>query len=495
MTNKAGRNDHCPCGSGKKYKKCCLEKDEAGVRVQAGTPPSPQSAHSQREDDGYEDLQPLNICKTMADEKESEESDEKSLPEEESLRYPKLDMTLPKLSPEQEALGKAWWKEIDPYFKKNDADEMLRRVVRFMEEHPELFVHLGLEHEFLFELGAELGRRQQWSRQAELLRRIRNEHPEMYVRAFSYYDRDLIIEHVATGQAQDVSRFFNFFHQYPDSEPDNVKEIVEFLAWTGNDEALLDFVRPLAVPMWISPDVIGGWLCLHWLILAEYVPFLNSNEDSRVCAEQVQARITAMALPREVEMDVDLIHRDIDCFRSTRAPPDFSLCRTAEDIFRFYQDTAWNYAGFLCRSGSFSWTRAFFLKERLTDYWLDVPKGKKANEPFQFDEGRLDRHIARHCRQFFGIDGVKATALLQAIWHFADYLRANDRLDGETVEQVHRISSQLFERCRKAVDSTDPAPRLVSEFPNFAVTPGYTSVERTFFIARENTSRFHAPPP
>ncbi len=26
--DKIGRNDPCPCGSGKKYKKCCLEKDE-----------------------------------------------------------------------------------------------------------------------------------------------------------------------------------------------------------------------------------------------------------------------------------------------------------------------------------------------------------------------------------------------------------------------------------------------------------------------------------
>ena len=25
---KAGRNDPCPCGSGKKYKNCCLRKDE-----------------------------------------------------------------------------------------------------------------------------------------------------------------------------------------------------------------------------------------------------------------------------------------------------------------------------------------------------------------------------------------------------------------------------------------------------------------------------------
>lgn len=27
-----GRNAPCPCGSGRKYKQCCLEKDEAALR-------------------------------------------------------------------------------------------------------------------------------------------------------------------------------------------------------------------------------------------------------------------------------------------------------------------------------------------------------------------------------------------------------------------------------------------------------------------------------
>ena len=27
MNNKSGRNDTCPCGSGKKYKKCCALKE------------------------------------------------------------------------------------------------------------------------------------------------------------------------------------------------------------------------------------------------------------------------------------------------------------------------------------------------------------------------------------------------------------------------------------------------------------------------------------
>lgn len=30
MTRNPGRNDECPCGSGLKYKKCHMAKDEAG---------------------------------------------------------------------------------------------------------------------------------------------------------------------------------------------------------------------------------------------------------------------------------------------------------------------------------------------------------------------------------------------------------------------------------------------------------------------------------
>lgn len=28
--DKVGRNDPCPCGSGKKYKQCCMSKDKPG---------------------------------------------------------------------------------------------------------------------------------------------------------------------------------------------------------------------------------------------------------------------------------------------------------------------------------------------------------------------------------------------------------------------------------------------------------------------------------
>ena len=33
-----GRNDPCPCGSGKKYKKCCFKKDQVESRLSAESP-------------------------------------------------------------------------------------------------------------------------------------------------------------------------------------------------------------------------------------------------------------------------------------------------------------------------------------------------------------------------------------------------------------------------------------------------------------------------
>ena len=38
--NKVGRNEPCPCGSGKKYKKCCLAKDEAEALREEITAPA-----------------------------------------------------------------------------------------------------------------------------------------------------------------------------------------------------------------------------------------------------------------------------------------------------------------------------------------------------------------------------------------------------------------------------------------------------------------------
>ena len=59
---KIGRNDPCPCGSGKKYKKCCMASDEAAARAARPAQPAavaargPSLASHAREHDERDEL-------------------------------------------------------------------------------------------------------------------------------------------------------------------------------------------------------------------------------------------------------------------------------------------------------------------------------------------------------------------------------------------------------------------------------------------------------
>ena len=56
MATKIGRNDPCPCGSGKKYKRCCLEQDQQDQRdalVAVASTLAAQHAENEDEDDEF----------------------------------------------------------------------------------------------------------------------------------------------------------------------------------------------------------------------------------------------------------------------------------------------------------------------------------------------------------------------------------------------------------------------------------------------------------
>lgn len=50
---KTGRNEPCPCGSGKKYKHCCYAKDTAKVEV-----PEPEPLNEEAEDANQSNVAP-----------------------------------------------------------------------------------------------------------------------------------------------------------------------------------------------------------------------------------------------------------------------------------------------------------------------------------------------------------------------------------------------------------------------------------------------------
>jgi hypothetical protein len=456
-----GRNAPCPCGSGKKYKKCCLEKDLAEKRNAAPwgeTGPEWEKIENP-ETQEFSHVAESTDVQTGAsfDERDRKEATVMEGPPPVDLpRYPKPCEDLPDLPVKQQALVDSWWKDFKPLLRNPDVDEMIRRVVGFMEEHPELFVHLGLEEEILFEIGAEAGRRKEWPKYAALLTRIREEHPEMYVRSFSYYDYDLMIERLVAGKYEAIPPLFNFFHQYPDSEPDNADRVADLLAWTGRQEDLFAFAKPL------------GWFMLRWVAFAQYVPLLDARVDPDEGARTFMEALKRLDIPCGPEFDMETIRRE---FRFCREPPDvwdLSTCGTNQEVTGFYHDVRWNYCAFLHEVRGFPWARADFLAERLEDYWSDRPTGKKPKDTFMLSEGRLDEHIAKTCRVFFTINGVRAVSLIEAVWHFVDYLVIHSRIEGEKLNSIRAMCRRLFGWILRAVDSTDPVPRLMPEFPEMA---------------------------
>ncbi len=285
---KVGRNDPCPCGSGKKYKKCCLSKDQLIPTAPPPVAEAPEPITVPIEDDWQEE--------ETLDEGEAEApGDFADEPEELPLqKYPKPDMKLPDLPPEQEKIIEDWWKETSPCYEEQDADQMIQRVETALTEFPSLFVHLALDEEFLFELGGELGRRGRMPDFIALLQRLRREQRRMYSFSYGAFDSDVIAELVVTGQVEQIPAYLDLFKQYPDAQPDYCHYICNLLAWRGLAEPLYLLCEAVATPLMTSSEVIGGNFALGWLFRREEIPFYEGGDGSPGALERTVDSITRL---------------------------------------------------------------------------------------------------------------------------------------------------------------------------------------------------------
>ena len=150
---KTGRNDPCPCGSGKKYKHCCLKKDEAaehkalaaisqGTQERGGSPPR------------FADL--VKIVDTLAAQyKDDVELTNASNAAVDLVRAGKLDeaeqaarellMRFPDVHDGYDRLGMVYEARGD----NKQAADYYRKAIDFIREHPDQYDDPELEGVFL----------------------------------------------------------------------------------------------------------------------------------------------------------------------------------------------------------------------------------------------------------------------------------------------------------------------------------------------------------
>jgi tetratricopeptide (TPR) repeat protein len=130
---KTGRNDPCPCGSGKKYKRCCLEKHEAAARALSAATLRPTI--------------PDEIANTIAqfDDKTGDELTTASNAAADLVRAGKLDEAeraardllehFPDVHDGWDRLGMVYQARGD----KQKAADCYRKVIAFIRAHPEQY--------------------------------------------------------------------------------------------------------------------------------------------------------------------------------------------------------------------------------------------------------------------------------------------------------------------------------------------------------------------
>jgi tetratricopeptide (TPR) repeat protein len=127
---KTGRNDPCRCGSGKKYKRCCLDKDEAAERatraaLEVAKPP-PQAARGPFLDESDELTNASNGVITLIRAGEIDEAEQAA--RDLLVRYPEVHDGYDRLGMVYEARGDH-----------KQAAHCYRQVIDFVRAHPDQY--------------------------------------------------------------------------------------------------------------------------------------------------------------------------------------------------------------------------------------------------------------------------------------------------------------------------------------------------------------------
>lgn len=294
------RNDLCPCGSGRKYKKCCsdgdeqksleqgkhdLSKDESNFQTNSDSP-SKTVANKRNTESGYnEDEQDDDFLGDDLDDSSADTTNSRG-------EFPDPCSELPEITDAQYAIVQEWHDSLPERIELDNPDEAVLRIFQFMKEQPDLFLHLELDNEIIFQIGNGYSKRKQWNKFTEFLKEIRSKRPDVYQRSFEYFDYFLISDAIATDHKKAISSFFDFYVKFNTDDPEHISSLIRLLAWTNQEEALLKFIELLKDRSTHTQSGVDDEPDLYWVLFTEISKHIDTSTAPDIISEKIAAKLT-----------------------------------------------------------------------------------------------------------------------------------------------------------------------------------------------------------
>lgn len=219
---KLGRNETCPCGSGKKYKKCCLDKDQAAERAGLKLNTFQQSLDDNIEVDEFDEIDEL------------------------SPRFGPLTTQQQQL--EQKNLN-AVRDQLLIEFEAQDYESQIAFFVKNLDKKE--LMDDELVFEMLDTIYTQSTKRHEYMRIAPLINMLREQLPEVYQRDRHFYLLWQITNALVMGQFDNISPMANEMAETADNDIDQFFKLIDMLAYHNQ-------LSPLVKAMRITWPLIKG---------------------------------------------------------------------------------------------------------------------------------------------------------------------------------------------------------------------------------------------
>ncbi len=467
--SKLGRNEPCHCGSGKKYKKCCLNKDEEKNRMDIN------SNNEGYIDDDFEEIFEEEEEEEIVDaefeditDKEDHKKINNKLKElRKKYSCKKFEEEPSDISPDEQKIVDAWWHKFEDVYMKNfDLFKCIDLIKDFVINHPKLVPNLYLHEEAIFEIEGNSLRSGNYDDFINFLKWYRDNSFNAYILGGTYYDLSLITYQLVNDDVTAITKYFSIYKEYPGHDPDNLMRLVDLFQATNNHELLIELLEDIYPYVYYSPGIIGVEDFVQPILkdtLCKYLKrdYTDQDIDSIVnTMKDFSNLFPDMFVQTNREFWIHLLE---DMYKRVPEEKHLKNKKEAEEYFVHIRN---HFEVFLHEARGKHWITAEYYSVLILEYLCKpLEKNKIAKKPFQLNKERVDNYLANQFRDIIGIREIPGLSFIQALFYFNEYLWETGLISSECQDSNEGVCRDLHEILYRICLNSNYGARLFEKFP------------------------------